>query len=375
MHRFAWTGAAGVLSQWESLGGPAYQHPTRNQKSSLQVLAAVAHIPGPPSVLTIEEVAIPAVGPDEILLKVGAAGVSYRDVLERNGTYRRDVTFPSIMGIEIAGTVEVVGENVTRFSVGDRVCTKAFSSCGQCRYCRSGRETTCRLRRVVKGGYAEYVAVAEDAAVLIPDEMPFEIACALGPGAGVALNAVRDTAHVQIGETVLVTGATGGVGIPAVQIAAHAGATVFAVTRSEAKTAALIDAGAHHVIIQRGGENYGRELRERLGGEGVDVVIDTVGSSAFKPAFDALAPHGRYCFVGQLSDQEISINPARIFFKRAQLLGVGSVSRAQLEDAVALAARGIVRPRIARILPLAEIAEAHRLVEAATETGRIIIKP
>lgn len=339
------------------------------------MLAAVARHPGPPSVLAIEEVPFPTFGPDEIVVKVGAAGVSYRDIVERNGTYRRDVTFPSIMGIEIAGTVEQVGEGVTRFQPGDRVCTKAFSSCGQCRYCRSGRETTCRQRKVVKGGYAEYVALAEDAAVAIPDDMPFEIACLIGPGAGVALNAVRDTAHVQIGDTVLVTGATGGVGLPAVQIARHAGATVYAVTRSEAKAAMLVEAGAHHVIVQPGGENYGRDLRARLGGEGVDVVIDTVGSSAFPAAFDALAPHGRYCFVGQLSDQEISINPARIFFKRAALLGVGSVSRAQLEDAVVLTSQGIVRPRIARIMPLADIAEAHRLVEAASEAGRIIVKP
>lgn len=339
------------------------------------MLAAVAHEPGPPSVLKLEEVAFPDIRPGEIILKVGAAGVSYRDILERNGTYRRDVTFPSIMGIEIAGTVEVIGDGVTRFALGDRVCTKAFSSCGQCRYCRSGRETTCRKRRVVKGGYGEYVALAEDAAVAIPDEMSFEVACLIGPGAGVALNAVRDTAKLQIGETVLVTGATGGVGLPAVQIARHAGATVFAVTRSQAKADALLEAGAHEVIVPRDGINYGRELRERLGGEGVDVVIDTVGSAAFQPAFDALAPHGRYCFVGQLDDSEISINPARIFFKRAQLLGVGSVSRAQLEDAVALTARGIVRPKIARVLSLSDIAEAHRLVEAASETGRIVVTP
>ncbi|OCC24433.1 hypothetical protein MB02_07605 [Croceicoccus estronivorus] len=339
------------------------------------MLAAVAYQPGPPSVFKIEEASFPEIKPDEIILKVGACGVSYRDVVERNGTYRRDVSFPSIMGIEIAGTVAVIGDQISRFSIGDRVCTKAFSSCGQCRYCRTGRETTCRQRRVVRGGYAEYVAVAEDAAVLLPDQIPFESACVLGPGAGVALNAVRDTAHVEIGETVLVTGATGGVGVPAVQLARHAGATVYAVTRSEDKRQALLDIGAHHVIVQRNGENYGKSLRAELGGEGVDVVIDTVGSRAFQAAFDALAPHGRYCFVGELTGEEININPARIFFKRAALLGVGSVSRVQLEDTVALATQGIIQPQIAKVLPLTRIAEAHRLVESASEMGRIVVKP
>jgi NADPH:quinone reductase-like Zn-dependent oxidoreductase len=339
------------------------------------MFAAVVHEPGPPSVLRVEEVPFPSIAPGEVIIRVGAAGVSYRDIVERNGTYRRDVTFPTVLGIEIAGTVEVVGDGVSCVRVGDRVCTKAFSSCGRCRYCRTGRETTCRQRRAVKGGYGEFVAVAEDAVVRIPDEISFEVACLIGPGAGVALNAVRDTAHVQVGDAVLVTGATGGVGLPAVQIACHAGARVFAVTRSEAKAEVLREAGAHEVIVQADGGNYGRMLREKLGGEGVDVVIDTVGSSAFPAAFDALAPHGRYCFVGQLDGQEISINPARIFFKRAQLLGVGSVSRVQLEDALALTVAGVVRPRIARVLPLAEVAEAHRLVEAAGEAGRIVVKP
>ncbi len=318
---------------------------------------------------------MPIVGADDVLVRVAACGVSYRDVVERNGTYRRDVVFPLVMGIEIAGTVEEVGTGVTDLTPGDRVCTKAFSSCGRCRYCRTGRETTCRQRKPVRGGYGEYTALAQDAVVRIPDMLLFEAACVLGPGAGVALNAVRDVARVMIGDSVLVTGASGGVGIPTVQIAKRAGAHVFAVTRSEAKRKMLEQAGADDVIICADGENYGRAVRSATGGEGVDVVIDTVGSRAFDAAFDALAPHGRYVFVGQLFGEDISVNPARIFFKRAQLLGVGSVSRVQLQDVVRLTAEGVVRPQIARVLPLEEIAEAHRLVEDAVIAGRVVVTP
>lgn len=318
---------------------------------------------------------MPVPGPRDVLVRVGACGVSYRDVVERNGTYRRDVVFPLIMGIEIAGTVEQVGSEVIDFVPGDRVCSKAFASCGQCRYCRTGRETTCRKRRAVRGGYGEYTALDQDVFVKIPDTLSFETACVLGPGAGVALNAVRDVARVSVGDTVLVTGASGGVGLPAVQIAKRAGAYVIAVTRSEAKRAMLERAGADDVLICADGENYGVAVRNSTGGEGVDVVIDTVGSRAFNAAFDALAPHGRYAFVGQLFGEDICINPARIFFKRAQLLGVGSVSRVQLEDAVRLAANGVVRPQIARVLSLEEIAEAHRLVEDAVVAGRVVVTP
>jgi acryloyl-coenzyme A reductase len=339
------------------------------------MLAAVLYAPGPPEAFKIEHVPTPDVGADDVLVKIAACGVSYRDLLERNGTYRRDVTFPLIVGFEIGGVVEQVGGAVRDLRPGDHVCSKAFSSCGHCRYCRLGRETTCRQRRPVRGGYAEYAALPQDALVRMPPNMPFGIGCVLGPGAGVALNAVRDTAHVTVGDIVLVTGATGGVGLPSIQLAKLAGAQVIAVTRSETKRAFLEAAGADHVVVSPDGQGFAAAIRALSGGEGVDVVIDTVGSRVFDAAFDSLAPHGRYAFVGQLFGEEIAINPARIFFKRAQLLGVGSVSRTQLEDVVRLAANGKIRPQIGLQLPLRDIAEAHRVVEGAAVNGRVVVVP
>lgn len=336
--------------------------------------AAVLHAPGGPEAFSIEDVPRPAIGPDEVLIEVGACGVSFRDVVERNGTYKRDVGYPLIIGLEIAGTIAAKGDLVRDLQVGDRVCTKAFSSCGQCRLCRSGRETTCSQRRPVRGGYAEYVALPQDACVRTPPDMPFEVSCTLGPGAGVALNAVRDTAHAAIGETVLVTGATGGVGIPAAQIAMATGLRVIAVTRSARKRAMLADLGVHDIVVAEP-DDFAKQVRALTDGQGVDIVIDTVGSRVFDAAFDSLAVHGRYAMVGQLYGEEIAINPARIFFKRAAILGVGSVSRAQLEDAVALAARGVIRPQIGEVLPLEQAAEAHRLVEGGAAVGRVVLKP
>ena len=330
---------------------------------------------GPPSAFRIEDLAIPEIGGDDVLIRVMACGVSQHDVAARSGVYRRGVVFPIVLGIEIAGVVEALGAAVTDLAVGDRVCTKAFASCGRCNYCRNGRETTCRQRRAIHGGYAEFAALPQDAVVRVTDGLPFEIACVMGPGAGVALNAVRDTARVVLGETVLITGASGGVGIPAIQLARHAGARVIAVSRSESKRDMLLQAGAHEVLIANAGENFAPQVRGMTDGEGAEVVIDTVGSTVFDAAFDALAPHGRYAFVGQLTAGEIRISPARIFFKRAQLLGVGSVSRAQLRDVIALADAGVVKPSIDRILPLERVGEAHALVESGSSAGRIIIAP
>ena len=337
--------------------------------------AAVLHGAGPPDAFVLEDVPVPTVGSDEVLVKVEACGVSYRDVVERNGTYRRDVVWPAVLGLEISGTVVELGRAVQELAVGDHVCSKAFISCGACRLCRSGRETTCRRRRPVKGGYAEYVALPQDAFVKVPSAIPFEVSCSLGPGAGVALNALRDTARIQIGETVLVTGATGGVGVPSVQIAKACGARVIAVTRSAAKREFLVGIGADEVVIAGDGENFAGEVRDLTDGEGVDIVVDNVGSRVFDACFDSLAVHGRYAMVGQLFGEDISINPARIFFKRAQILGVGSVSRAQLADAIALAARGIVTPQVSRVLPLSEVAQAHEIVEGGAASGRVVLKP
>jgi acryloyl-coenzyme A reductase len=339
------------------------------------MLAAVLHAPGPPSAFSLEEIPSPTIGKNDVLVKVAACGVSSKDIVERNGTYRRDMSFPIVIGMEISGTVVECGPEVDDLKVGEVICTKAFASCGRCRFCRNGRETSCLKRRPTRGGYGTYAAIATDACVRVPPGVRPEIACTLGPAAGVALNAVRDVARVQLGETVLVTGATGGVGIPAMQLARLAGARVIAVTRSDRKKGNLVQDGADDVVIASSGEDFSKTVRALTDGRGVDAVIDTVGSRVFKASFSSLAMHGRYAMVGQLFGEDIAINPARIFFKRAQLLGVGSVSTTQLEDVINLVARGRLNPRIARTLPLRDIALAHQLVEGADLYGRVIVVP
>jgi NADPH:quinone reductase-like Zn-dependent oxidoreductase len=338
------------------------------------VRAAVVDRPGPASVLELRNIPVPKIADDEVLVRVEACGVSSRDIVERNGTYRRDVIYPLVMGLEISGTVVERGPLVSTVNVGEQVCTKAFSSCGMCRLCRSGRESTCFARRPVRGGYGEYTALPWDAVVAIPEGIPFEQSCTLGPAAGVALNAVRDTAHVTIGDTVMVTGASGGVGSASVQLAHLAGGRVIAITRHERHREPLLEDGADDVIVSRDNE-FAAEVRSLTDGNGADVVIDTVGSRVFAACFDSLAVHGRYALVGELFGEQASINPARIFFKRAHLVGVGSVSRAQVEDTAALVAQGRLRVRVGAVLPLDEIVRAHEVVERAEVMGRVVVTP
>ncbi len=330
---------------------------------------------GPPGVLKVEDVPIPEISPSEVLVKVEAVGVAYHDIVQRNGTMRRFTHLPIVLGYEIAGRVEKTGALVSTLKAGDRIATKAFRSCGLCRLCRNGMETACLDREHIRGGYAEFASLPEEVCVKVPEDITPAVASMLGAATGVALNAVRDVGKVRLGEKVLVTGASGGVGLAAVELARLAGATVIGVTRSETKRTALIEAGATHAIVAAEGADFAADVRSLTADWGADVVIDTVGSRVFASAFKALALGGRYVMVGQLYREEISINPALIFFKRAQILGVGSVRRDQLEDAVRLVADGRIHPKIAQVLPLEAAAEAHALVEAGQAVGRVVLQP
>jgi NADPH:quinone reductase-like Zn-dependent oxidoreductase len=337
--------------------------------------AIVMWAQGGPEVLVMEEWPTPVPGPEEALVEVRAVGISFHDVVQRNGAFQRGVKFPMIIGNEISGVVTAVGERVSTLAVGDYVCTKAFHSCGMCRLCRTGMETACKKRKSVHGGYAEKVALHEEVLVKFPPSISFDVACMLGVATGVAVNAVRDVAKVKIGETVLVTGASGGLGLPTIQLCRASGAQVVAVTRSEAKREALVEAGANHVVVAGDGVDFSEQVKQIVGDDGVNVVIDNVGSRVFTPSFKSLAVGGRYAFVGQLFREDIKINPARIFFKRAVMLGVGSVRRDQLEDAVQLVAQGVLTPRVAEAFPLEEAARAHALVEAGEVVGRVVLRP
>jgi NADPH:quinone reductase-like Zn-dependent oxidoreductase len=341
----------------------------------VKLRAAVMREWGGPSVLQIEDVPEPEMTPDGVLIEIKACGIAYHDVVQRNGAMKRGTNLPMILGYEVGGIVESVGPLVRDFKKGDRVCNKPWHSCGDCRYCRTGMETSCVRRRVVHGGYAERVVFPSEVLVKVPDSLPLDAACMLGASAGVALNAVRDVAKIRLGETILITGASGGVGRPCVELARAAGATVIAVSRSAEKVEPLMATGAHHVIVAEDGKDYSAQIKQLTDGRGVDIVVDNVGSRAFSASFKSLALGGRYVMVGQLFREDITINPAFIFFQRAQILGVGSTRRDQLEDVVALAAKGVIKPIVAKVFPLDQIAEAHALAERGDVFGRVVIHP
>lgn len=331
--------------------------------------------------MRLETLADPKPGPREVLIEVEACGVCFHDILTRNGTLKAGVKMPCVLGHEISGTVLEAGAEVRRFKPGDRVATaQRYYICGSCRFCRSGRETLCAERRFLGdyglvGGYGEYVAVGEDNVAAVPENVELAAASIASCAIGTCLNGVRDVGRVQMGESALVTGAGGGLGLHAVQIARRAGALVIAQTTSPGKAELIREMGAQHVVVHARGEDFSPEVKRLTGGRGVDVLIDNVGTPLFEPMRRSLGVSGRWILIGQLTGEFIPFNPAQLFLKNQSMLSVTSTSRNQLEDVLALMGRGEVKAMITRTLPLEEAAEAHRLVETGRAAGRLVLTP
>lgn len=343
--------------------------------------AIVVHEPGGIEVLKLETVNDPTPGRKDVVIEVEACGVCFHDVVTRNGTLRQGVRMPLILGHEIAGKVAAVGSDVSQFKLGDRVATVQRSHiCGACEQCRTGHEPLCPERTFLgdwgmNGGYAQFVAVEDDNVALVPTDVALRDASIVACTVGTILNALREVAAVRMGESVLVTGAGGGLGMHAVQLARLAGAFVIAQTTSPSKVDAIRKAGAHAVVVHERGADFSGEVKMVTGGRGVDVAVDNVGSALFTPIRRSIATRGRWILIGQLSGEFVPFNPAQLFLKGVSMLSATSTTRKQLQDCLGLVARGEVRPVVSQALPLEEAARAHTAMEAGATTGRIVLCP
>ncbi|MGC1936837.1 MAG: alcohol dehydrogenase catalytic domain-containing protein, partial [Pseudolabrys sp.] len=306
--------------------------------------AMVVHQPGGTEVLRLERVADPIAGPKDVIIKVDACGVCFHDIVTRNGTLKFGVQMPCILGHEISGTVVDVGRDVRAFQRGDRVATvQRYHICGACRYCRTGRETLCPERKFtgdwgMVGGYAEYVAIEDDNVALVPEGVELQDAAIVACAIGTILNAIREIGKLQPGETALVTGAGGGLGMHAIQLARLAGALVIAQTTSPEKADQIRALGAHTVIVHSRGEDFSNAVKKANGGLGVDVAIDNVGSQLFESIRRSMGIGGRWIMIGQLTGEFVPFNPAQLFLKNVSMLSATSTTRKQLDDCLALVA-------------------------------------
>ena len=335
---------------------------------------------GNPPMLAMVEREVPRPRPGEALLRVDACGFCHHDYLVMNGTLRRGVASGVVLGHEIAGTVAALGEGSTAFREGDRVVSLLTAACGRCARCRAGREHRCvngaGIGHGRDGGFAEYVALPATALVGLPDGLSAERAALLACPAGVALSGI-DNAEVAEGETVVVTGAGGGLGSHAAQLAAARGAQVIAVTTSPGKAEGLEQLGASVVVEIGDGPDLAEIVLAFTEDEGADVVIDTVGPPLWPDSLRCLGQYGRMALLGDVTGEPAPVRLAEVIFRDLRLTGVSGVSRRTLERCIEMAAAGELEPVVADVLPLnaAGAEEAVRMVRERRPLGRVVLAP
>lgn len=338
--------------------------------------AVVVFQHGGPEVLTpVEDYREPELGPKDVLVKVRATALNHLDIWVRKGI--RGAKLPRILGSDIAGVVEDLGDAVERFRKGDEVIVAPGYGCGECEYCLSGRESMCKQYTMpgyhVDGGYAEFTAHPERAILRKPVNLSFEEAASVPLVFLTSWHMLRTLADLKEGEWVLVWGAGSGVGISSIQIAKLHGANVIATVGDDWKVERAYGIGADFVINRRK-EDVLAKVRE-ITGEGVDVVVDSVGSETWMTSLKCLKVGGRMVSVGATSGEQATIDVRYVFSRQLRILGSYMGSRAELTQVLRFFETGKLKPVIDSKFKLEEAREAHERMEKSEMFGKILIIP
>ena len=311
---------------------------------------------GDPEVMRLEEVPEPQLGSEQILIKVQAVGVNPVDTYIRAGGYTTKPSLPYTPGSDASGTVEAVGKGVKRFKVGDRVYTAG----------------------TISGAYAEKVLCFESQVHTLPQIVSFAQGAALNVPYSAAYRALFQRARAIPAEVVLVHGASGGVGIAALQFSRAAGMTVMGTAGTEQGRHLAAEQGAHHVLDHRSPDHFG-EVLELTDHRGVDVIVELLANINLGRDLGILATGGRVVVIG--SRGTVEIDPRNAIGREATILGMLIFNATEWETTSIHAAigagleNGTLRPVIGKQMPLAEASLAHRTIIEATAFGKIILVP
>jgi putative PIG3 family NAD(P)H quinone oxidoreductase len=323
------------------------------------VKAVLPTEPGGPEVLQYVDAPDPEPGPGEVLLDVAATAVNRADLVQRQGYYPPPPGASEILGLECSGTVAALGEGVQDLAVGDQVCAL-----------------------LAGGGYATRVAVPVGQVMPLPGGVDLVTSAALPEVAATVWSNVMMVAGLRAGDTFLVHGGAGGVGSFAIQLARAVGARVLATAGTPEKLQLCRELGAEVAIDYRE-QDFVAVVAEVTGGHGADVILDNMGASYLARNVDTLAVEGRLIVIGFQGGSKAELDLRTLFHKRAAVVSTGLRSRpvgektticaSVVEHVWPLVADGTVRPIVGRTMPLAEAADAHRLMESGESTGKILL--
>jgi len=313
--------------------------------------------------LVYSEIETPPVKSGYALVKVKYCGVNHLDILIRQGKRQGPRKFPHVLGSEIVG--EVAGEKVAVFP---------WIFCGKCKYCKNGNENLCdnggSIGRTQWGGYAQYAVVPIRNLIKIPSNIANDKICTVLLAGATAQHLV-DRANIKDGSSVLVTGATGGVGTILIQILKNKKCIIVCATSHPYKKGKLLKLGADYVVST---QNLVSETKN-IFPQGVNYVFDIVGGSVWSNGIETLGKNGTLVFCSTSRQEPGKVNLASAFARQVNILGSSGGTIANLKRVIALLKKGIIKPVIAEILPLKEAKKAHEKIEKQEIFGKILLAP
>jgi NADPH:quinone reductase-like Zn-dependent oxidoreductase len=333
---------------------------------------------GDTSVLELMDLPEPEVGAKDVLVRVKAVALNHLDIWVRQGLPGLKLPLPHILGSDVAGVVERTGAEISDLKPGMEVLINPGLSCGVCEKCLLGEDNLCRQYQILgesrAGGYAELVSVPRQNILPKPAALSFEEAACLPLTFLTAWNMLVRRAQLKPGETVLVHAAGSGVGSAAVQIAKLMGARVIATASSPQKLEKAKALGADH-LVDYSKQDFLAEVKRITQRKLADVVVEHVGGETFEKSVACLPYGGRLVTCGATAGGDVKLSLHALFFKRLSLLGATMGCKGDLFRILQLVDEGRLKPVLDRVLPLAEAAKAHKLLEDRAQFGNVVLVP
>jgi NADPH:quinone reductase-like Zn-dependent oxidoreductase len=331
---------------------------------------------GGPEVLVYEDVFDPQPRKDQVLVRVKACSLNHLDLWVRKGL--PGVKLPHILGSDIAGEIAEVGEYVTGFRFGQRVLIAPMHFCGHCVSCLAGLQNHCReftvLGNAVDGGNCELIAVPAASVIPIPDTLDFNQAASVPLVFVTAWHMLVGLAGVRPGQTVLVLGASSGVGIAAIQIAKLFHCRVITTAGDESKLEKGRALGADYGINHYK-QKISEEVRKITNKEGVDIVVEHVGAATWDESLRSLKSGGQLVTCGATTGNNVTLDLRHLFARQLTLRGSYMGTMSELQEVLGHVFAGRMRPIVDRTFPLSEIRAAHEYLEKSQMFGKIVLNP
>jgi NADPH:quinone reductase-like Zn-dependent oxidoreductase len=343
-------------------------------KATMKAMVMREH--GPASVVKPEEVHTPKPGGHDVLIKVRGCALNHLDVWTRAGI--PGIKLPLILGCDVAGEVVERGHGVTHLNEGDKVLISPGFSCGVCKECIAGDENLCRYYHILgsgrDGGYAEYVAVPAVNCFRMPEGLSFHQGAAIPLVFITAWHMLVTRVGLKMNETVLVIGGGSGVGSAAIQIAKLFHCRVIATVGNEDKAKLAAELGADEIIVHSK-QSIADEVKRLTNRAGVEVIFEHVGPATFGDCLASLATGGRLVTCGATTGAKAEIDITRLFMKHQAVYGSIMGTKREFADLLPFFSKGLLKPVVDTVLPLAEAPKAHEILESRKQFGKVVLDP